>query len=40
MATAAWLTLFFPLAEEEVRKSVEAAKWLLSRGLSIRRQAI
>ena len=34
------LTLFFPLAEAAVRGSVEAAKWLQSRGLSIRRQAI
>jgi hypothetical protein len=39
----AWLTRFFPpLAEaaeaEAVRRSVEAAKWLLSRGLSIHRQ--
>ena len=37
----AWLTLSFPLLAEAaaVRRSVEAAKWLLSRGLSIRRQA-
>ena len=39
-AQGAWLTLSFPLpVAAAVRGSVEAAKWLLFRGLSIRRQA-
>lgn len=37
--TGAWLTPSFPLlAQAAVRGSVEVAKWLLSRGLFIRRQ--
>ena len=44
-STGAWLTLSFPLLAEAVeaavvRGSAEAVKWLLSRGLSIRRQPI